>query len=371
MRGAQPTGWRALPALAPVTGEPEVYDKDTLFEAARAAGQVLDLPASCRQVLDQLCGFYRGMMIEGRMLVWPSNETLSERTGIPDRTIRAATRRLLDLGVIAARDSANGKRYAQRDSKGQIVRAYGFDLTPLLLRLFEWRGRLQAIRDRQRELSHLYDQLTIERRSAQEAVRALCDDFPKLDSADLMERVLELTRVTPRRGSKSSPADATLQWSQLKDMALSRYYAAKDGSSCRHIEHNKYAPDQSCNKGFPGKAGAKPEPPALSGGDLQTHCPDAMEIVGRVRNDVELIGAVARMRGAFGVSKSGWDDAVTAIGPVLAAATLVYVVQLQIKPSPGSDAIRNAGGYFRAVVRLISEGKFHLSSEIERMARRL
>lgn len=76
------------------------------------------------------------------------------------------------------------------------------------------------------------------------------------------------------------------------------------------------------------------------------------------------------MRGAFGVSKSGWDDAVGAIGPVLAAATLVYVVQLQMRPSPGSDPIRNAGGYFRAVVRLIADGRFNLSSEIERLARR-
>lgn len=370
MRGAQLTGWRAVPALAPITGDPEVYDKETLFEAARACGLVLDLPSSCRQVLDQLCGFYRGMMVEGRMMVWPSNETLSERTGIPDRTIRAATRRLLDLGVIGARDSANGKRFAQRDSSGQIVRAYGFDLTPLLLRLQEYRARLQAVRDAQRELSHLYDMLTIERRGAQEAVTALCGEYPELDSTDLMTRALELVRSSPRRGSKANPAEITLQWSQLKDQALARYYAAKGGSSCRHIEHNKYAPDQSCNKELSGKAGAKPEPPSLSGGDLQSLCPDAMELVGRVRSDVELIGAVARMRGAFGVSKSGWDDAVGAIGPVLAAATLVYVVQLQIKPSPGSDPIRNAGGYFRAVVRLISDGRFSLSAELLRMAGR-
>ncbi|PZR92075.1 MAG: hypothetical protein DI537_14715 [Stutzerimonas stutzeri] len=371
MRGAQLTGWRALPALAPVTGEPEVYDKETLFEAARTCGLVLDLPSSCRQILDQLCGFYRGMMIEGRMMVWPSNETLSERTGIPDRTIRAAVRRLLDLGVIAARDSANGKRYAQRDSKGQIVRAYGFDLTPLLLRLHEYRARLLAIREAQRERERLYDLLTIERRSAQEAVRALCGEFPEHDSAELMSAVMELVRRTPRRGSASDPSEITREWASLKDQALAEYYAAKGGNSCRHIEHNKNAPDQSCNKKLSGKAGATAEPPSLSGGDLQAMCPDAMELIGRVRSDVELISAVARMRGAFGVSKSGWDDAVTAIGPILAAATLVYVVQLQIKPSPGSDPIRNAGGYFRAVVRLIADGKFHLSSEIERMARRL
>lgn len=371
MRGAQPTGWRALPALAPMAGEPEVYDKDTLFEAARAAALVLELPATCRQILDQLCGFYRGMMIEGRMIVWPSNETLEERTGIPERSIRAAVRRLLDLGVIAARDSANGKRFAQRDSSGQIVRAFGFDLTPLLLRLYEWRGLMLERRERERELSVAYDALTIERRSAQEAVRALASDRPDVDSEDLMKRVLELVRVTPRRGSKADPSAVTREWSAVKDQAHARYYAGRGGENCRHIEHNKYAPDQSCNKGFSGKSGATDEPPSLSGGDLQALCPDAMEVVGRVRSDVELIGAVARLRGSFGVSKSGWDDAVSAIGPVLAAATLVYVVQLQIKPSPGSDPIRNAGGYFRAVVRLISEGRFSLSAELRRMAQRL
>lgn len=359
-----------MPALAPVTGDPELYDKETLFSAARDAGLALDLPASCRTLLDQLCGFYRGMMIEGRVMVWPSNELLAERTGIADRTIRASVRRLLDLGVIAARDSANGKRFAQRDSSGQITRAFGFDLTPLLLRAMEFKQRVLAIREAQRERSRLYDLLTIERRSAQEAVRALASEFPEHDSADLMEAALELYRRTPRRASSAEPSEITREWTLLKDQAVGRYYAAKGGSSSRHIEHNKYAPDQSCNKGLSGKAGATPEPPALSGGDLQDLCPDAMEMIGRVRSDVELIGAVARMRGSFGVSKSGWDDAVDAVGPVLAAATLIYVVQLQMKPSPGSDPIRNAGGYFRAVVRLISDGRFSLSAELRRIADR-
>lgn len=250
------------------------------------------------------------------------------------------------------------------------MRAFGFDLTPLLLRLQEYRARLLAIREAQRERGHLYDLLTIERRSAQEAVRTLGDEFPEHDSTELMSAVLELVRRTPRRGSAADPTEITHQWTSLKDQALAEYYAAKGGSFCRHIEHKKYAPDQSCNNGLSRKARAKPEPPALSGGDLHELCPDAMEMVGRVRSDVELIGAVARMRGGFGVSKSGWDDAVTAIGPILAAATLVYVVQLQMRPQPGSDPIGNAGGYFRAVVRLIADGRFNLSAEIMRQAQR-
>jgi replication initiation protein RepC len=77
-----------------------------------------------------------------RLLVWPSNDYLVGRTGLNERTIRFALKALIELGLIIAKDSANGKRYAVKDLAGEIVDAFGFDLTPIYARRGEWQDLL-------------------------------------------------------------------------------------------------------------------------------------------------------------------------------------------------------------------------------------
>lgn len=333
--------------------------------------RALSLPANCRYVLDQLVGVYGGELIEDRMLVWPSNNLLVERTGIPERSIRFALRRLIDLGIITAKDSPNGKRFAQRSAQGQIIRAYGFDLGPILHRLDEWRGMVEAQKEREREWKASFDELTVHRRSAQEALRALAQYFPDEDIQELTAAALELARRSPRRSQTGcAVAEFTHEWKTLREEAESRYYTACGGNNGRHKDHNKDAPEQFCIDGPEDIGGAEPPRLTMNAGDLAASCPDAMEFFGDVRSDRELITAAAQMRGAFGVSPSGWDEACLDIGHLMAAATLVYVVQLQARPAPGSDPIKNAGGYFRAMVRLIKEGRVNLVAEIRKVSSR-
>ncbi|QWY83029.1 putative replication protein [Rhizobium phage RHph_X66] len=367
MTSAQPSGWRALRPTLPSAKEQDSADKQELFDAARVAAKVLQLPSSARFVLDQLVGCYRGELVENRILVWPSNEFLVERTGIPERSVRYSLARLIEEGLIVAKDSANGKRFAQRSAQGQIIRAYGFDLSPLLEKLPELNERLAAIQERERERALAFDELTIHRRSAQEALRTLAEVYPDSDITDLTARALELSRVTPRRSATGSADSARDAWHQLRMEAEGRYYAASAGNSCRHKDNNKYAPDQSCNNGSEGVR--EPERPIATVDDLAKACPDAMEFIGQVRNDREFILGVSRMRGAFGVSPSAWEEAGREIGLLGAAATLVYVIQLQARPTPGAEPIKNAGGYFRAIVRLIKAGQLDLTSEILKMKR--
>ncbi|WP_326894442.1 replication initiation protein RepC (plasmid) [Rhizobium beringeri] len=90
-----------------------------------------------------------------------------------------------------------------------------------------------------------------------------------------------------------------------------------------------------------------------------------MEFIGEIGHDLELIAAAGRMRGAFGVSMSAWDEARREIGPLPAAATLVWVIQMQARPAPGADQIKNFGGYFRAMCRLIRDGRVSLGDELK------
>ncbi|MBX5130687.1 replication protein C [Rhizobium lentis] len=363
----QSSGWRGLGPRALVQ-DPYSLEKQDLFDTARIAARVLRLPSSARFILDQLCGVYNGEPIEGRILVWPSNEFLAERTGIPERSIRFALARLIEEGVIVSKDSPNGKRFAQRSPSGQIIRAYGFDLSPLLARRPEFLARLEALKEMERERSAAFDELTIHRRSAQEALRTLAEAYPSVDISDLTARALELVRVTPRRSGAGSADPHRERWRELREEAEARYYTASAGNNCRHKDNNKYAPDQSCNNGYENVE--ETPAPQTDLRDLKLACPDAMEFLGDVRHDLELVAAAGRMRGAFGVSPSAWEEARREIGPVPAAATLVWVIQIQSRPAPGAEQIKNVGGYFRAMCRLIREGRVNLSDEIGKLRRR-
>lgn len=364
---AQSSGWRSMKAVVPLIHEPHSADKQDLYEAARMAARVLDLPSSCRFILEHLVGAYGGKLIGGRMIVWPSNSFLESRTGISERTIRFALARLVELGVIAAKDSANGKRYARMDRHGEITDAFGFDLSPILNRLSEWTDMLVAIKDRERERQVAFDLITIHRRATQEALRALAEWYPEEDTADLTARSLELLRATPRRSSKGSIEGYVSAWQALHEEAETKFHTACGGNNSRHKDSNKYAFQNSCSKAYENvqAESAGPKPTDLR--DLQRACPDAIEIMGDVRSDGQLVATAGRLRGSYGISPSAWEEALNEIGPLPAAATFILVLQMQINPAPGVQPIRNLGGYYRAMVRLMREGRTSLAAEVRKM----
>lgn len=367
---AQSSGWRSMKAVVPLIHEPHTADKQDLYEAARIAARVLDLPSSCRFVLEHLVGAYGGKLINGRMIVWPSNSFLESRTGISERTIRFALTRLIELGVIAAKDSANGKRYARIDRHGEITDAFGFDLSPILNRLSEWMDMLVAIKDRERERQIAFDLITVHRRATQEALRAIAEWYPEEDTTELTKRVLELLRATPRRSSKGSTDGYVDAWRELQEEAETKFHSASGGNNGRHKDNNKYAFQNSCNKAYENVKAETTEPAPTDLRDLHRACPDALEIMGDVRSDAELIRTAGRLRGSYGVSPSAWNEALEEIGPLRAAATFILVLQMQINPAPGVEPIRNLGGYYRSMVRLILSGQLDLGSEVRRLLTR-
>lgn len=350
------TGWRQAALTSDTPYPPHTDQKSDLFEAARLCGRVLDLPSSCRFVLDQLCAAYGGELIQGRIIVWPSNSYLESRTGIKERTIRFALRRLIDLGVISAKDSPNGKRYARKDGLGNVTVAYGFDLSPLLHRLSELRDRLVALQDRERDRRQAFDELTIARRNAQEALHRLIDEFPSTDVADLERRVLTLSKALPRRSSKVVPIDALRLWKTLYNELRTRLIAASGGGNCRHKDTNKNPPQISCYKRSEEDKAA----------ETAQGCPDAVQILGSFRHDGEMFDHAERYRGMLGVSNDAWTEARQQLGDEDAARLIYLVTQIQAKPSEGAAQIRNFGGYFRAMMRKIAEGAIDLDTEINR-----
>ena len=85
----------------------------------------------------------------------------------------------------------------------------------------------------------------------------------------------------------------------------------------------------------------------------------------------DLVAAGRFLRASLGAHPSAWDEAVADIGAIQAATTVMYVLQLYDDDvASGRNRIRNAGGYFRSVVRMIKAGQLDLEAELRTLRRR-
>ena len=77
-------------------------------------------------------------MGDARPIVWPSAREQSEALGLSPSGVKFVNRRLIELGLIIAKDSPTGARWGRRGHNGQILEAYGFDLSPMAHRFDEF-----------------------------------------------------------------------------------------------------------------------------------------------------------------------------------------------------------------------------------------
>ena len=97
-------------------------------------------------------------------VVFGSNSFYADELNRSERSIKRLLTDLIELGLIAPRDSANGRRWGRRDEQGQLTEAYGFSLAPAAVRYDELaeaagrriadrkeRGRLKATITREKK----------------------------------------------------------------------------------------------------------------------------------------------------------------------------------------------------------------------------
>ncbi len=159
------------------TGRP--VDKWKVFRDACEARDRLGLQDRALTVLDALLTFYPDVELkpDQGLVVFPSNAQLSVRAhGITGTTLRRHLAALVDAGLIHRRDSPNGKRYAHRDSGGEIEEAFGFDLSPLVARAAELAALAQAVAAERLRLKRSKEALTICRRDVRKLISAAMEE---------------------------------------------------------------------------------------------------------------------------------------------------------------------------------------------------
>lgn len=336
--------------------EPErgISRKD-LSEAARDAGKALALRPTLRLALDALVSVYGETNLEGQLMVWPSNAWMMTRTGLSERALRYALRELTELNVIAARDSANGKRYARRDKKGEIVEAFGFDLAPLYVRRIEFAETTSVLDEQRRARAELYDHVTIARRRVEAALSAL-----PCPSDDDLERYRVLVAQTPRRSPLVDPTPALRAWCELADrLETILEETGNAGRPCRHKETDNEPISEPCHKASDDCEGDfLPDRIALV-------CRSAVMTVGKPpRTTSDLIEGVRLLRPYLGAHPSIWTEALEMMDPGMAAATVWVVTERVERDQSGPRRIANPGGYLRAVLRLVARNQMSIADEL-------
>lgn len=417
------SGWRKpTPGLCKANGLAEdgaqlAVPRNQAMLALRRVAHVIGLKPGDLMLLETLAVFTKpGDWEKGaRPIVWPSNDYLIESTGYSLSAVKRHLRRLSEAGLIAYRDSSNGKRWGHRDKDGKIIEAYGFDLSPLAARTGEFEAlhaSLQAERNRVKDLRR---GITILRRT----VAALLDS-DAVGRADAVWHGIgqryDALLATLRQGARDTAALSRLHQSfkLLRDEAESALRETAEVSadvapepveatrnpvnmnptgavSAPHIritndiqpvnrngmEHATEAPVDSKPPAEGVRANAagaasglsmvEPQsaraPGELSIRSILYACPAfadmAHGIAGHINSWRDLVAVADRIRPIIGISEDAWALAQRAMSREEAAAALALITD---KYSDG--VVSSPGGYLRGLALKAKSGELHLARSV-------
>lgn len=110
------------------------------LQLAKRAAAALGLKAAKIAMIDKLFGYSPATdwnSKDASPIVWPSNETLARQLGLSISTARHHLRGLAAAGLIAHASHPTFQRRGVRDEQGNIVEAFGIDLSPIIMRYDE------------------------------------------------------------------------------------------------------------------------------------------------------------------------------------------------------------------------------------------
>lgn len=391
-----------------------VEDKWKLIRAVTEAKAALGLSDRTVAVLEALMSFYpeRRLDLARPLIVFPSNAELSLRSrGMAPATLRRHLACLVEARMVLRRDSANGKRFACRNDKGEVEAAFGFDLAPLVMRAGEIlrlaeeaRQEAAAIRMLRAEITiHLRDMSAI-LKAAQEEGRAgaggLAAEFEALSGrlgrntprAELSRRRDALLSLRARLEAEflaESPVQAVETSSNTPETSsnapeISRKspkMSANDAQNERHIEgsESEYPltnkpvdfemRDRSDSASSPEVDSCQPARPnpSVEPVDLTLVLSACPQIRDYAPNGIagwrDLAAAADLVRSMLGISGSAWERARRVLGQAGAAAAVAAILER-------IDQIQSPGGYLRGLTARAEMGDFSLKPMLSALAAR-
>jgi len=350
-------------------------DKWVVLRAVETAAKALGLPKSRVAVLDALLSFYpKHTLVAGEdLVVWPSNAKLALRAHVSTETITRSLNHLAAVGLILRRDSPNCKRYARKGQGGAITQAFGFDLTPLVVKADELAKVAAEVAERERERNHLRQSISLNQREIRTLLAtAEIENIPG-DWVAFRCRYEQLSRRPPRSISLEVAAVHAGALERMLDEVRTHLFEHvqkhKMTSTARHSDEHKQnstpEPISDFEPGLTNSPGRSEEPhPEPKSPPSEAHYPLGMALeacrhlgdyspqpIASWRDFTTTVETFIRPH--LGISPSAWGDAKETFG-LRQAAVVVAAIHER------SDAINSAGGYLRALTRKARAGEFSL-----------
>ncbi|MDF2117583.1 plasmid replication protein RepC [Roseiarcaceae bacterium H3SJ34-1] len=360
----------------------KVVHKWKIFHAICTARPRLGVSERSLSVLNALLTFHPETALTGEddLIVFPSNHQLSLRAhGMPASTLRRHLAVLVDAGLVVRRDSPNGKRYARKGSAGEIELAFGFDISPLVVRSAEFESLAADIEAEARALKLVRERITLCRRDIakmiatgiEEGVPTRRGGQGPADWQEVHAAFRSIVDQIPRTATRQELEPIAEELSQLADDVLNLLEthiktenpSANESHSERHIQNSNTDPfidlEPSLREGRAARAEPEPRAPRMAKGTyplgmVLSACPDIIDYAkGGIGNWRDFLATTAVVRSMLGISPSAWDEAQTVLGETPAAIVVACILQR-------GAAIRSAGGYLRGLTRKAEAGEFSL-----------
>lgn len=344
-------------------------NKWKLFRSVCEARRDLCVSDRALTVLDALLTFLPDDELSGSasLVVFPSNVQLSIRArGMTPATLRRHLAMLVDAGLIARKDSPNGKRYARRGKGGEIDEAFGFNLAPLLARADEIEAVAERLRLEREHLRLAKERLSICRRDIGKLIAAATLEEVPGDWTSLFGAFRRVVDGLPRQATLLEVEAALRQLedirsgvvNQLENHVKARNTGANESQSERHIQdsdpeslfeieaanHHEEIQQSGPETFVTQTGGGEYAPSAINLGAVLKACPQVNSYGpnGAVRNWQDLAAATEIVRTMLGISRSAYHDAVLAMGAEGAAIVTACILE-------GAERINSPGGYLRSL----------------------
>lgn len=371
----------ASQALAKERPPEKAVHKWNLFRDICTAKSELGVNERALAVLDALLTFHPETVLTGEQLVvFPSNQQLALRAhGMSPATLRRHLAVLVDAGLIIRRDSPNGKRYARKGRGGDIELAFGFDLSPLVVRSAEIENSAEEFRLEERTLKLVRERITICRRDiAKMIATAMEEGVPAHrvgQGPSTWQEIHTLYRSIIGRIPRTAPREIlepiANELSMLADEILNlleihikaQNLSGNESHSERHKQNSKPDHPTDLEPSFPESRGVEveidPEPRrqperAFPLGMVLDACPDIIDYArGGISNWRDFLATAAMVRSMLGISPSAWFEAQNAMGETEASIVVAAILQR-------GEAISSAGGYLRGLTRKAEANEFSI-----------
>ncbi len=314
-------------------------------------------------VLSALLSFYpeNNLSAQNGLVVFPSNKQLALRAhGMADATLRRHIAALIETGLITRQDSPNGKRYARRTREGGVQIAFGFSLSPLLVRADEIEQAAQRINAEKTALRELRERVTLLRRDNAKLIEFALNEEMDGPWTELHIRLRQLVDAIPRRAEPEELARLAQALEFLRadiDKALNNQQKAQNMSGYesqnerRHIESN---PDSHFEK--QDLQQTKTLAPSISLDQIMRICPDLEDYATHpIRNWSIFTETAQTVRRFLGVNDMLQELAMKTLGEHQTAILIAYILQRHAE-------IQSPAAYLRSFIEKARGGEFSLTS---------